>query len=124
MYPLLLLAMGLLPAAIGLLALHLTEGRKRGTRLFALFALGYGILPIGLGALGTASGLRTMEQALASVQPQERELIRSYGEAESAVPQRFGLLIGLPMLLLGGGMLVTARPRRQEDAPKPVTPQG
>lgn len=118
MYPLLLLAMAAIPVAGVLLGLHLTVGRKRGRRVFAILALGYGLLAIGVGALGTTSGRWTTHAAVASVAPEEKEELLAYGYAEAAVPQRFGILVGLPFLLLGAGLALLP-PRKADAAPSP-----
>lgn len=117
MYPLLLLAMAAIPVAGVLLGLHLTVGRKRGRRVFAMLALGYGLLAVGLGALGTAHGRWVTNEVLAGVAPDEREELRTAAYAEAAVSQRFGLLIGVPFLLLGAGLLLL--PSRTADAALP-----
>ena len=123
MYPLLLLAMAAVVVGPGLLALHLTVGRKRGSRKFGGLALAFGVLSIGMGGLGAASGHRSTWSAVASVAPEEKEFILAHGRAEAAVPLRFGLLIGVPMLLLGTGIFLTHR-SEPEDAEELAAPRG
>jgi hypothetical protein len=120
MYPLMLLALAALFVGPGLLALHLTVGRKRPTRKFGGLAMAYGVLAIGVGMLGLASGELSTRMTVASVSPEDKESVLEHGRAEAAVPLRLGLVIGVPMLLLGTGMFLTRRPR-PEDAPTPAT---
>lgn len=124
MYPLMLLAMGAIPVALGLFALHMSDGRKRGTRRFAVLLIAYAALPIGLGVLGAVGGNLMMYEALASVDPAERDEILAHGRAEAAVPLRLGLFIGAPLLLLGAGMIGTLRKKPEEDAPAPAPSGG
>lgn len=113
MYPLLLLAMAAIPVAAGLGVMHLDAGRKGRSRRFAVLMIAYGLLPIGVGALGFASGMVSTFSAVASVDPADKELILGMGRAEAAVPLRFGLFIGLPLVLAGTGMFLNWRAKSE-----------
>lgn len=114
MYPILALAMLLLPASglIGLLALvsvWRAEVRQVALALAALQLAGAGLL-LAMGLGGWFNGRRAVDEAIAYASPEHRETIREAGYAEALQPLKFGggtaLFVAGPAvisLLLAGG---------------------
>jgi hypothetical protein len=104
MYPILLIGLVAIPLVILTLIFAAFARRTGAARTLPLLLLGLGVLPIGVGMwAGHSADLRT-EEAVRNVNPDDVELILEAGRQESQVPRRFGLLVGLPILLLGGAL--------------------
>jgi hypothetical protein len=115
MFPILLLAVvGLVGAVVGL-AVGLAS-RRRGTMLaFGIGLVAVAVLCAGIGAISFVAAQQKVEAALVAVDPSQRELLRTVGEAEARVPLTFGLgASSLPalagMILVAAGLARTPEP--------------
>jgi hypothetical protein len=113
----LLIALGVLAAVIGLVALALGFVKPRWGAILGALALALSCSVPGVGALGTVHGRSITDGAVsgASITPEQRERIRAAGYAEAATCTTLGGGIGaLPILLALGALgLGFARRKRQ-----------
>jgi len=119
MYPITLLMMlGGLAAMLALIFVVIDRHGKALT-LVSWSLLALGLLTIGVGAWARAATLSEVDQILQTVNPADAETIRAYAQAEAQVPWKYGLLVGTPLALLGGGLLLLRpkKPAPQDNGP-------
>ncbi len=108
-------AMGLLCAA-AVVVLSLSPKTVRAALGLSGAVLGFGLSAVLLGAAGRFMGEREMFQAMAAVDPSQRDQLLAVGTAESAHPLSLGAIGGLPLVLLAVAAMVVLFPRVQAAA--------
>ncbi len=111
MYLVALLLLAAFPAAL----LHLIFSKGWSLAVAGLLALAV----LAAGALGTAMGRANVAEAVANVNPADREIILAYGNRESAAPLQLG---GYGFLALG--LLITVGEVRRKLAGREVIRPG
>jgi hypothetical protein len=71
--------------------------------LLSTTALALGVWSVGCGTFGYQSGMRRVEEAVAAVNPKDRQTILAVGESEASIDWKYGLLAGA-IPLIGGAL--------------------
>ncbi len=120
MYPIALLALLSLPAAP--LVVILAVVGRRGSRvplILSTVLCALGLLILATGFLGWQMALRNVEEAVAHVNPDDREIILAAGRSEARVLIMFGAAACLPSLLTGVALLGLGLSRLPRYTPPP-----
>jgi hypothetical protein len=116
MFPIALLGCSLVPATLMAFILGLTSKKASLVMPLAIGLLCVGLLPAVLGEAGFLSALRTVDEALMHVNPQDAATIRAAGRSEALTTIIFGLWTSLVPTFGGAVLLGLALMRRATSA--------
>jgi hypothetical protein len=94
-----------IPVTLAGLFFGIISKRPRRTLIASCAVLGLGALVLVLGAAGSAWGLHRTEQAAATFNPDDAEIIRHAGSSEARAPLVAALALGLFPAVAGLGLL-------------------
>lgn len=113
MYPIALLGCMGLPATLaGIIVAIAVKKPPRLALIIATVLCALGLLTAALGLLGYLNGLWSMEEAIAHVNLEDKEVIRWAATSEARVALMFGLIAGLPPFVGGVALLGLGLSRR------------
>jgi hypothetical protein len=124
MYPITLVGLGLVPEAIILAEIGLSDRHRNRLPMFGVTLIVSGFAPLALGAVGYALNMQLVRAALATVTDSvDRETILAAAQGEALTTIIWGLMLSVfPVcagcVLLGVGL--SRLPRFQADAHAPV----
>jgi hypothetical protein len=121
MYPIALLGALFALAVLAALGLSLTPKGAKASMILGIVSAAGGVLIAGIGVFGSTMERSRMMEAVANVNPADREAILHEGSLEAAVPTKFGLSVGVPILALGGLAAGVGGARRNKAAPPPAS---
>lgn len=123
MFPLLLLGLlGLAGTVAAAIAVAVSKGRERLALVTSTMLLGVAVLSVCVGVFGYAVGSRTCLEAVAHVNPADRQVILAAGEAEARVNLGFSLACAALPGLAGLGLFGFGLAGRKKLAPPAASP--
>lgn len=114
MYPLTLLLLMGLSGAIASAVCLLAGARAKTTLVFGGMTVGTAFFTLLVAFIGHLAQLRSLDDAIAHVNPADQEIIRIQGERDARVPLYFGALGAVLPLLAGGGTVVVGLMRLEK----------
>lgn len=112
MFPLTLLLLLGLAAALGAAVAVLARAKAALAVLFGGMALAVAVLSLSTGVLAQQHALHRLEDAVASVNPLYQPLLREQGEREARIPLTLGVVAAVLPLLAGAAALSAGWRRR------------